>query len=345
MALTPYQVMEQESKAFLDLTADGTPQFAGLDLSGCPSVNQPATETFEAQDRHGFNNLDVSGSGLGAAALKKGLADLANDPAVVAQIAAENPAAGEALAEARSQAALEEARQFMRKHPEYSSEPENFESVTRVLAYNLLKMSPQEAETCDVDEAYEELRDQGLWTCENLESAWEALCEHGLAELRPGQVKELSADEKLAIIRKGQNGMNHGDEIKVLEALATYCSFALGLDPDEIDLTDPDYRRVVDQGIFFIFEMTTPSYSPSPERREFLLRYFAGRPLSFPLVFEAWRACQQSEARGYSRALLAPDETQQARGETLDDLDDSQIENLYKSTRRYVARQPAGIMQ
>jgi hypothetical protein len=52
---TRTRIAAEEESRFLDKN------FGGLDLSGSPDLLHPPTETFEAQDRHGFNKIDTSG--------------------------------------------------------------------------------------------------------------------------------------------------------------------------------------------------------------------------------------------------------------------------------------------
>jgi hypothetical protein len=85
----------------------------------------------------------------------------------------------------------------------------------------------------------------------------------------------------------------------------------------------------------FVFENCCPSYSPSRERRAALKSYIAGRAITMPLLFEAWRQVQQDEQRGFSRELLRNDEPAQ---ENLDDLNDDEVQAPYKRTRSYIAK-------
>jgi hypothetical protein len=46
---TKERISAQETARFMDS------QFGQLDLSGSPDLNHPLADTFELQDRHGFN--------------------------------------------------------------------------------------------------------------------------------------------------------------------------------------------------------------------------------------------------------------------------------------------------
>jgi hypothetical protein len=53
---TKEQIVAEETSKFMDT------QFGQLDLSGKPDLNHPpAEDTFELQDRHGFNRVDDAG--------------------------------------------------------------------------------------------------------------------------------------------------------------------------------------------------------------------------------------------------------------------------------------------
>ncbi len=335
--MTPQQIAENE-RAFLDSN------FSPLDISGCPSLQPLPKEENQLEDKDGFNRVDTFGPGPGD--LKRNLAQIANEPEVLEEIAKDNPAAADALAEAKDIAAGNESRKFMEANQDYEKHDDNMFALVSVLAHNCLGVTEREIESAGLKELkamQHDLIERGYWTQGWLETAWDALRRHGLAELRPGLVRELSADEKLTVIRQAQRGVNLGDPNAVLEAVGLYCSYALDLDDlDDLDLDDPAYRPVVDAAVFFCWEQTEPAYSPTPERRAWLLDYFKNRPLSFPLVAQAFKALQQAEARGYTNQLLAPKEI--STSGSLDDLSDEQVNSLYANTRKYVARTP-GVLQ
>jgi hypothetical protein len=54
---------------------------------------------------------------------------------------------------------------------------------------------------------------------------------------------------------------------------------------------------------YAVFEDTQLDYSPTPERQEYLMRYAGSRPLTLPLLQQAWRNCQANEQR-YERGEL-----------------------------------------
>ena len=52
---TKQRITAEETARFMD------GNFGQLDLTGSPDLTQPLNETFELQDRHGFNRVDESG--------------------------------------------------------------------------------------------------------------------------------------------------------------------------------------------------------------------------------------------------------------------------------------------
>jgi hypothetical protein len=336
--MNPQAIVEAETEKFLDR------QFAPLDLSGFPALNDQPMEKFEEQDKHGLNRVDTAGYGAGSGALKQGIEQLANDPEVQQQLASENPAAAEALRNVQDERAEAESRAFMRKNRDYIRGEGNLDALSIILAHNFLGWTEQECDNREPAVAQEELIARGHWTAENLELAWDSLRRSGLAELRPGQVKTLSEAEQLEVIRMGQDGFNRRDANIVLQAVLRYCQYAIGLDADEIaaEFNGPQYRPVIDKAQVFVFENCNPEYTPTRERRAFIKNFVAARPITIPMLFQAWRDCQKEEQRGFSSVLLQS-ATAEQRQPSLDELDDRQVDQLYHNTLKHIARTGASV--
>jgi hypothetical protein len=75
---TKQRITAEETARFMD------GNFGQLDLSGSPDLYHPQTETFELQDRNGFNRVDDSGL-AGINQLKELLANAPHD--VIGEIA------------------------------------------------------------------------------------------------------------------------------------------------------------------------------------------------------------------------------------------------------------------
>ncbi|MGA8500900.1 MAG: hypothetical protein WB683_05085, partial [Candidatus Sulfotelmatobacter sp.] len=172
-----------------------------------------------------------------------------------------------------------------------------------------------------------------VWTVENLTAAYRALDREGLLEVAAGTTRRLTESERLQVMRLAQN--NRADE-----AIGEYLRAALDGEEPTLDIiTDPAYATVCNEAVLYVFEVGEASYTPSPERRNFILRYAAGRPLTLTLLQQAWSACQANEKRHERGELLEQYQRPQAT-ETptnLDALDDSSIENLYHQSLRAYA--------
>src|SRR3954470_455566 len=136
--------------------------FGQLDLSGFPDLTHPQTETFELQDRHGFNRVDESGL-AGINQLKELLANPPRE--VVEELAREtgNPELISELADERAKAIFHE---FRRRNPAYLKSDFNWRCIVETMAHNLLA-----EEDMDTDEAQDLLIASGQWTLTNLEAA------------------------------------------------------------------------------------------------------------------------------------------------------------------------------
>jgi hypothetical protein len=102
-------------------------RFGQIDLSGCPICLKQPSDDDELPDPK-FAVLDNRGSSSGAAALMRGIEELAHDPAVQEQIAREtgDPAL---LADYQQHQAENVAREFRRLNPSYYRSPENWEAL------------------------------------------------------------------------------------------------------------------------------------------------------------------------------------------------------------------------
>ena len=89
--------------------------FGQLDLSGSPDLNHPPEETFELQDRHGFNRVDESGL-AGINQLKE---LLANPPREVVEEIAKETNNPELISELANERAEEVAHEFRRRNHGY----------------------------------------------------------------------------------------------------------------------------------------------------------------------------------------------------------------------------------
>jgi hypothetical protein len=90
----------------------------------------------------------------------------------------------------------------------------------------------------------------------------------------------------------------------------------------------------------YVWETATTDFTPTAERREFIRRYVAGRPLTLNLLDAAWTACQASERRFERGELLNSIEQRQQTPPTpaeIDSLKDDEVERLYHSSLKAYA--------
>ena len=302
----------QQSEAWLDS------QFGGIDLSSYPTLNPlpledkhddrfaPAYESPSAALHRFIRNPDNE-------ALERAGREIGNE---------------ELIEEVRDRQAGAIAREFKLQTPDYEPSDYNYEKIVAVLAFNLL-----ERDGLDAKDAVAELIDRGQWTVRNLQSAWRSLKQKGVAELAPGTARNLTAQERLHVIRIAQQGNVGG-------AISQFLQYALDNDVLSNDLIyDPAYRKICDRATLFCFEASQLDYTPTPEHREFFRRYCADRPLTVALLQQAWTACQRNESLHERDELLGINQRQEAEAPSqpdFDALDDESLDQLYhQSVRQY----------
>lgn len=312
-------------------------RFGQLDLSGCPSLLVPPSEESQLPDPR-FAQLDDRGTGLGAAALKLSIEQLATDPEVQEQVAMEtgNPELLESYLDHKAERV---AREFMRRNPTYHRCPENWERLIKTIAFNTLGWAEDEA---DEDEAHEELVRRGLWTLENLNAALNALSRAGALLARSDQPQNLNEQQRRAIALQAASGDVDGAISRYLllrapedsrDALLNAPTLADALD----EIADPALGKIVNEAVWFCWEQGRPNYSPTAERRKFMREYSAGRIPTARLLDEAWAACQVEEKDVFRTGLLSQVSEAEQAAPDLESLTDGEVDRLYHSTLRKVA--------
>lgn len=129
-----------------------------------------------------------------------------NDAEVQEQVAREtgNP---ELIQEVQNAKAEQVAREFMRQNPNYYRCPENSEMLVRTLAFNMLGWDEDVATS---EEAEEELIRRGLWTIENLTSAFKSLSRAGALQVAPDQPRRVTERDRRAIALQSSFGHIEG---------------------------------------------------------------------------------------------------------------------------------------
>jgi hypothetical protein len=294
------RIVEHEMKAFL---SEG---FGQLDLSGSPSLQPLPNDKFEVSDSKGFNNVAVSGSNL-----LKALADNP-DPETIEQIAREtgDPDLAEKI---RQDKEGEIAEEFVRTHPTYYRSDFNYAAIRHFLDERRLP-----------------------FTAENVHTAVTTLTRMGLLETNPGVAKRLTEAELLLVISLAKNG-------QITDALNHYltCCFPDAGDEwnDETEFfADSRTLNARNAAARLIWFNTRPVQDTS-EFRTFEQQYFKLRPVRTVSDYDdAWNVFQVQE-RSITRDRMIRGTEAPVTPEALDELDDSQLNQLTAQTLRQRARQ------
>jgi hypothetical protein len=324
------RIIAQES-AWID---DGT--FGQLDLSAFPALQPPPpAETHDNRFARDWRDTALSAS---ASELRK---FIANPDTESLQRVGDELGHEDFRDEVRQRRGETVAEQFKKKRPDYLQTDRNYEAIVTTLSFNCLSSYQQEG---TVEEQVKDLIDGQFWTVGNLVATYDALDAAGLLEIPAGTARRLTSSERLKVVRLAQDG-------QLDAAIGEYLRGALDGEEPTIDLiTDPAYVNVCNEAVLYVFEVGETSYMPTPERREFLLRYAAGRPLHPPLLQQAWAACQANEIkheRGQVLGQFQRHETEPPTVKEIDALDDDQVDELFHSSLRAYAnsvRQSPGII-
>jgi hypothetical protein len=98
----------------------------------------------------------------------------------------------------------------------------------------------------------------------------------------------------------------------------------------------PEYKRLVEEAVWYCWGHGRANYSPTRARREFIQEYVAGRIPTARLLDEAWNACQAAEKDALRSALFGQVAPQPERDQQpdLDNLSDTEINRLYTGALR-----------
>jgi hypothetical protein len=301
---TRSRIIAEESAKFLD------PSFAQLDLTAFPDLNHPATEEFSAEDKDGLNRVVVSGSNQ--------LKALAENPdrEALEQIAREtaDPGLVERLQDDREEA---EARAFMADHPAYFRDDSNYHVIR------------------------EYLDERGLdFNRHNLSIAYTVLSRSGKLQVDPDTPRPLTDHNKRAVALQAASGDVEGAvarylQLRLPETTSQMWMYSTSLQEALDTIAAPEYKRLVEEAVWFCWGHGRANYSPTHQRRQFIQEYVANRIPTAHLLDEAWAACQAAEKDSLRSALFGqvadPDSEQQP---DLDSLSDQQIDSLFNSALR-----------
>ena len=130
---------------------------------------------------------------------------------------------------------------------------------------------------------------------------------------------------------------------RIEEAIGEYLRCALDGDEPSLDLvSDPKYKNLCDDAVFSVWEETQLDFVPTGSRKAFLFRFAGNRPLTIPLLQEAWKNLKAHERRHERGELLNSIEQRQQTPPTpaeIDELKDDEVERLYHQSLKAYAEQ------
>jgi hypothetical protein len=154
---------------------------------------------------------------------------------------------------------------------------------------------------------------------------------------------ELTEEQKLQVVRLAQSGDR-------LTAIGTYLRFAIGdaraaqYDGPIEMLSDPALTPAMDAACDFCWFHSNPHATDDPAWHEYKKRILAGRPATFALLDAIWLRYQdhmensaEPDQQTEEPAEAEPNPREIVAG--LNDLDDSEVEQLMASTKRQYARE------
>jgi hypothetical protein len=301
------RIIQEESNRFLDS------QFAGLDLSGSPDLANPIPDKFEPCDKDGLSNVDVSGL-PSTNQLKQFLSQPDMDS--LEQFAKEtgDPRLVGRLQEDREVA---EAKSFMAANPSYFRSDENYDTIRD----------------------YIEERGLGFNT-ENLAIAYKALSRAGKLQVNPDTPRLLTDHNRRPIALQAASGDVEGAvsrylQMRMPQTASEMWQYSTSLQEALDAIAAPEYKRLVEEAVWFCWGHGRVNYTPTRVRRAFLQDYVAGRIPTARLLDEAWAACQTSEKDALRSGLFGqvqPSQTEQQPD--LEGLSDEEIDRLYTNALR-----------
>jgi hypothetical protein len=302
---TRSRIIAEESAKFLD------PSFAQLDLSAFPDLNHPGPEEFATEDKNGLNRVVVSGSNQ--------LKALAENPdrEALEQIAKEtgDPGLIERLQDDRENA---EAKAFIATHPSYYRHENNYDAIR------------------------EYIDERGLaFNRENLATAYKALSRTGKLQVDPDTPRPLTERDSRAIALQAASGNVEGAvgrylQLRLPQQASEMWMYSTSLQEALDTVAAPEYKRLVEEAVWFCWSHGRANYSPTRERRRFIQEYVAGRIPTARLLDEGWAACQAAEKDVLRSTLfgqVTPSQTELQQPD-LDSLSDTEINKLYTGALR-----------
>jgi hypothetical protein len=233
----------------------------------------------------------------------------------------------------------EEAERFRTLCPDYFVSEWNHEVIVDWLARNLLNRGG-----LDVEEAQERLWDAGLWTAENLRTAYLACLEAGGLQVQPGKMRKLTKQEELEVIAIGQmNPGVFGQMSGVEAAISRFLELSLGNWPDDLNSAAAVVRfqaqnpAVCNTAVLWVFRQLRANGLTDENWNDFAEMVSVRSPLlTFKMLEDAFIEWSRSTKPSplFSNGSAAAKESR----EDLDELSDEEIAERLVQARRAAAR-------
>ena len=80
--------------------------------------------------------------------------------------------------------------------------------------------------------------------------------------------------------------------------IGEYLRCALDGDEPGMDLiNDPKYRPLCDDAVYSVFQHVQLDFVETGSRKAYITRFVGNRPMTIPLLQQAWKSCQENERR------------------------------------------------
>jgi hypothetical protein len=288
-----------------------------VDLSGSPSLRKTINEKFERCDKDGLNNVDTSGLPV-TNQLKQFLTT--PDIESLRRVGQEtnNP---DILTEVTDQREQAEAEAFIAQCPDYIRDDENYELIREWILQHGLE-----------------------WTSHNLQRAFRALCRSGAMQAL-GAPRNLTQSQKLLVIASAKSG-------RIDEAVSQYLDFAL---PDASDryidandfLADVGTLSLRNEAVCFVWFHSRP-VQDSEAWKQFQRKWFRRRPMiTIADLDQAWTEFQKEDKLAMRDRLIYGQPESAPTEKEIDALDDAGVDKLFHQTLRHyaqTAKKSAGIL-
>jgi hypothetical protein len=317
-ALTQEQLnnlADETARMWIDETTD-TRHMSTEAQKAAGHYREPKTNVDPFAD-DGFGGVDRSKKGMT-------LEDFANDTETLEEYARRDPAFGEKLADHRID---EVCVEFVRKTKRYLKTDKNYERIVKFLAKTYLDEVRFDSEEDTVRKLYE----AGAWTVETLTYAFNQLCNVGRMEMASGEIKELSKDEKLAVIADIRDGDPEA-------AVINYISYSFGGQAPREYQSPRDFitahPALSSKAVWFVFGHLTAA-ELTPEELADFRKDMSRHPLPTVQFLQnslpAWRQAHRHRVMFGGSDQNKQQQAEQPKeftSEELDRLSDAEIEEL-----------------